>query len=81
MIANHWCSTRRLWARIWRSSDTRSRVCVAADQPVAKLALRLCEVTPEGKSWLVTYGLLNLTHRESHEQPAPLTRVSPTMLN
>jgi putative CocE/NonD family hydrolase len=49
-----------------------ARVRVAADQPVAKLALRLCEVTPEGKSWLVTYGLLNLTHREGDERPAAL---------
>jgi uncharacterized protein len=49
-----------------------ARVRVAADQPVAKLALRLCEVTPDGKSWLVTYGLLNLTHREGDERPAAL---------
>lgn len=45
---------------------------VAADQPVAKLALRLCEVTPEGKSWLVTYGLLNLTHRYGDAKPIAL---------
>jgi putative CocE/NonD family hydrolase len=47
-------------------------VRVAADQPVSHLAIRLCEVTPEGKSWLVTYGLLNLTHRDSHQTPSPL---------
>ncbi|HLW25217.1 MAG TPA: CocE/NonD family hydrolase [Steroidobacteraceae bacterium] len=47
-------------------------VRVAADQPVAKLALRLCEVTPQGKSWLVTYGLLNLTHRGGDEKLSPL---------
>jgi len=40
--------------------------------PVAKLAVRLTEVTPEGKSWLVSYGLLNLTHRTSHEHPSAL---------
>jgi putative CocE/NonD family hydrolase len=45
---------------------------VAADQPVAKLALRLNEVTPDGKSWNVSYGVLNLTHRDGHEHPAPL---------
>ncbi|HSZ52570.1 MAG TPA: CocE/NonD family hydrolase [Caulobacteraceae bacterium] len=48
------------------------KVRVAADQPVAHIAVRLCEVTPEGRSWLVTYGLLNLTHRESHQDPSPL---------
>jgi putative CocE/NonD family hydrolase len=49
-----------------------ARIRIASDRPVAKLALRLCEVTPEGKSWLVTFGLLNLTHRDSHEYPAAL---------
>jgi uncharacterized protein len=50
-----------------------ARIRVAANRPVAKLALRLCEVTPEGKSWLVTFGLLNLTHRDSDALPAALT--------
>ncbi|HLY55557.1 MAG TPA: CocE/NonD family hydrolase, partial [Stellaceae bacterium] len=45
---------------------------VAADRPVAKLALRLNEVMPDGQSRLVTWGLLNLTHRDGHEHPAPL---------
>ena len=45
---------------------------IAADQPVAKLAARLCEVSPDGRSWLITYGVLNLTHQESHATPAPL---------
>jgi putative CocE/NonD family hydrolase len=48
------------------------RVRVAADVPVAKLAVRLTEVTPDGKSWLVSYGLKNLTHRSSDSDPAPL---------
>jgi uncharacterized protein len=34
--------------------------------------LRLCEVTPGGESWLVTYGLLNLTHRNGDEKPTQL---------
>jgi len=50
-----------------------ARIRVAADQPVAKLALRLCEVTPAGESWLVTYGLLNLTHRDGNAKPVALT--------
>ena len=50
-----------------------ARIRVAANRPVAKLALRLCEVTPEGKSWLVTYGLLNLTHRDSDAKPSAMT--------
>jgi uncharacterized protein len=50
-----------------------ARIRVAADQPVAKLALRLCELTPAGESWLVTYGLLNLTHQDGNADPVALT--------
>ncbi|MGO9933091.1 MAG: CocE/NonD family hydrolase [Steroidobacteraceae bacterium] len=58
-----------------------ARIRVAANRRVAKLALRLCEVTAEGKSWLVTYGLLNLTHRDSDERPAALTPDQPYDVN
>jgi hypothetical protein len=45
---------------------------LGADQPNALVAVRLCDVSPEGTSALVSAGLLNLTHRESHEFLAPL---------
>jgi len=45
---------------------------VSADRPQAKLAVRLCDVHPDGASTRVTYGILNLTHRESHENLTPL---------
>lgn len=45
---------------------------VVVDRPNALLAVRLCDVAPGGASTLVSWGLLNLTHRDSHEQPAPL---------
>jgi predicted acyl esterase len=45
---------------------------VSASEPVAKLVVRINEVTPEGKSWNVSYGVLNLTHRDGHETPSPL---------
>ena len=45
---------------------------VAADQRVAFIAVRLNDVAPDGTSARVTYGLLNLTHRDSHEHPKPL---------
>ncbi len=48
------------------------RLRLAADRPVARLAARLCEVTPDGRSWLVSYGVLNLTHRLGHAAPEPL---------
>ncbi len=49
-----------------------ARLLVRSDQPNALLAVRLCDVAPDGSSTLVTRGLLNLTHRDSDEQPSPL---------
>lgn len=46
---------------------------VSVDQPDALLAVRLCDVAPDGASRLISWGLLNLTHRESHEKPEPMT--------
>jgi uncharacterized protein len=45
---------------------------VASDRPIANLVARLCDVHPSGESLRVSYGVLNLTHRDSHENPAPL---------
>jgi len=45
---------------------------LSADKPNALVAVRLCDVAPDGASVLVTWGLLNLTHRDSHEHPEPL---------
>jgi len=47
-------------------------VVLSADKPNALIAVRLCDVSPTGESTLVSYGVLNLTHRESHEHPTPL---------
>ena len=46
---------------------------LTVDQPLALVAVRLCDVAPTGESTLVSWGLLNLTHHQSHEQPHPLT--------
>jgi putative CocE/NonD family hydrolase len=45
---------------------------VRSDQPIAKLAVRLNELRADGKSWNVSYGVLNLAHRNGHENPEPL---------
>ena len=45
---------------------------LACDRPNALLCVRLCDVAPTGLSKLVTRNLLNLTHRDGHEHPAPL---------
>jgi uncharacterized protein len=48
------------------------RLALAADQPCALLAARLCDVAPTGESLLVSWGLLNLTHWASHASPEAL---------
>ncbi len=45
---------------------------VAADKPQAQIAVRLNAIHPDGKVERITYGLLNLAHRDSHENPTPL---------
>ena len=45
---------------------------VASDKPVAMVAVVLSEVLPGGAGTRVSYGLLNLTHRDSHEHPEAL---------
>src|SRR4051812_25628549 len=45
---------------------------VRANQPVATLAVRLCDVFPDGRSTLITRGVLNLTHRTGSTSPTPL---------
>ncbi|HEU4355336.1 MAG TPA: CocE/NonD family hydrolase, partial [Actinomycetota bacterium] len=55
----------------------RLEVTVASSAPVAYLSAKLCDVFPDGTSALVTRGLLNLTHRESREDPSPLEQGAP----
>ena len=49
-----------------------ARLVVTSDRPRALVAVRLCDLWPDGASTLVTRGLLNLTHRVSSEEPSPL---------
>jgi putative CocE/NonD family hydrolase len=48
------------------------RLELAVDRPQANIAVRLCDVFPGGESTRVTYGVLNLCHRDSHARPTPL---------
>jgi putative CocE/NonD family hydrolase len=45
---------------------------VAADRPLALVAVRLADVAPDGVSTLVAQQVFNLTHRDGHEHPQAL---------
>ena len=48
------------------------KLALEADQPRALVAVRLNDLRPDGSDLRVTYGVLNLTHRDGHEKPVPL---------
>ena len=48
------------------------RLTLSADRPRAMVAVRLCDVQPDGASTRITYGVLNLCHRDGHEFPRPV---------
>jgi hypothetical protein len=48
------------------------RLTFSSDKELALVSVRLNDVAPDGASQRVTVGLLNLTHRDSHENPTPL---------
>lgn len=49
------------------------RLTCRSDKPRAQIAVRLCCVAPDGSSHRITYGVLNLCHKDSHSKPKLLT--------
>jgi hypothetical protein len=45
---------------------------VACDKPLANLVVRLCDVHPDGASLRISFGVLNLAHRDGPETPSLL---------
>ncbi len=45
---------------------------LTSDAPQGFVVARLCDVAPDGTSTLVTWGVLNLSHRNGHENPEAL---------
>ncbi|MFF5370604.1 CocE/NonD family hydrolase [Streptomyces sp. NPDC013187] len=45
---------------------------LSVSEPVAMVAARLSDVSPDGSATRVSYGILNLTRRDSTESPEPL---------
>lgn len=69
------------WSLVYRSEpleadlailgQARATLPVRADAEVWALALRLCDIAPDGASQLVAKGLLNVTRRDTTTDPAP----------
>lgn len=47
----------------------RIKMRLQCDKSNGQIIVRLCDLRPDGTSALITYGCLNLTHRDSHETP------------
>jgi uncharacterized protein len=45
---------------------------VSVDRPQALVAVRVCDVAPNGTSTLIARGLLNLSRREGHDRSVPM---------
>jgi putative CocE/NonD family hydrolase len=50
----------------------RAVLYLSSTAPITFLAVKLCDVAPDGTSALVTKGYLNVAHRESHATPSPI---------
>ena len=55
----------------------RVHLRVSSDRPVAQVAVRLSDVLPDGSVNRVSYGVANLTHRNSHSEPEALVQNEP----
>lgn len=64
--------TAPLATRMDLTGSGELKLRIAADKPVAKIFVRLNEVSFDGKSWPVTWAALNLTRRDSMSAPTPL---------
>jgi len=52
--------------------DPAAHLDLAVDKPAAFVAVVVSDVAPDGAATKVTYGLLNLTHRDGHAEPTAL---------
>ncbi|WP_238368064.1 CocE/NonD family hydrolase [Mesobacterium pallidum] len=54
------------------SGAPRVTLRLQSDKPLGQVAIRLNHVHPDGAATRITYGVLNLAHRDSHATPSPL---------
>lgn len=56
----------------------RFAVRLASDAPLANLCVRLVDLHPDGTATRVSFGVLNLAHRQSNAKPEPMVPGKPT---
>jgi hypothetical protein len=56
-------------------------LALQVDRRVGMIAVRLNDVAPDGSSARVTFGFLNLTHRDSHAAPQAMPTHEPVTVN
>ncbi len=64
--------TERLEQAVEICGEPTVTLDVESDRPVAMVAARLIDVAPDDAATRISYGVLNLTHRDSDEFPEPL---------
>ncbi len=67
-----WCDGEEAKADMDITGAPVVHLRLKSDKPQAQIAVRLCHVHPDGASSRITYGVLNLSHRDSHADPKPL---------
>jgi hypothetical protein len=55
-------------------------VTLSSDAPVANLIARIVDVHPDGTATRVSFGVLNLTHRDGNGDPRPMEPGKPTQI-
>ncbi len=53
---------------------------LSVDRPWALVAVRVCDVAPDGSSTLIARGLLNLSRREGHDRSIPMPLNEPVLV-
>jgi len=54
------------------AGDANVQLRLSADRPVAQVAARLVDVHPDGRATRLSFGVLNLTHRDGDDSPEAL---------
>jgi len=55
-------------------------VSLRSDAELANLCARIVDIHPDGTATRVTFGVLNLAHRDGNEHPQPMTPGEPTQI-